>query len=160
MATQATQSRSSISARYPLPWSMRMHRRLARIRTNQLFGVTAALAVPAIAGLCVASLMPRGPVTTPETLVVMAIGLLTGVFAGFLLRSRWAMLLAPAINLLVFELGRRDIDGPLVDGIHLDTAFGIMGLVLGRGFYVLVGLIPMALGTVYGAALARWRAPS
>jgi hypothetical protein len=35
MATQATHSRSSISARYPLPLSMRMERGLARVRTSQ-----------------------------------------------------------------------------------------------------------------------------
>jgi hypothetical protein len=69
------------------------------------------------------------------------------------------MLLAPAANVAVFELGRRGTDGPLVDGIHLDTTYGVLALILGRGFFALIGLVPMVLGATYGAALARRLAP-
>lgn len=37
---------------------------------------------------------PRGPVSTFEGLTAMGLGLLVGLFAGLLLRTRWAMLMA------------------------------------------------------------------
>jgi proline iminopeptidase len=103
----------------------------------------------------VASAIGRGPVTARQTLWVMAIGLALGTVTGFLLRLRWGMLLAPVAYAAAFELGRRDTDGPLVDGIHLGTTFGILAFVLGRGIFALVGLVPILLGVAYGAALAR-----
>jgi pimeloyl-ACP methyl ester carboxylesterase len=137
-----------------------IHRVVATVWDSRAICAVVAVGAAGVAGLLVAGAMPRGPITAAETLAVMAIGIATGVVAGFLLRSRWAILLAPAANLVAFELGRRETDGPLVDGIHLDTTFGVLSLVLGRGFYVLVGLLPIALGAVYGATLARWRAPA
>lgn len=118
-------------------------------------GTIVTTGVVMVAGLLVAAAMPRGPITSGQCLALMATGLAAGIIAGFMLRSRWAMLLAPAVNLLAFELGRLDTDGPMVDGIRLDTTFGILALFLGRGFYVLMGIVPMLLGVAYGVALAR-----
>jgi pimeloyl-ACP methyl ester carboxylesterase len=85
----------------------------------------------------------------------MVTGFVAGGLAGFAMRSRWAMLLAPAAFVAAFELGRSGTSGPTIDGIHLDTTYGIVAFVLGRGFTALVGLLPMLLGVAYGAGLAR-----
>ncbi|HSJ75891.1 MAG TPA: hypothetical protein VK899_06900 [Gemmatimonadales bacterium] len=85
----------------------------------------------------------------------MFTGLLAGLTSGLLLRSRWAMLLAPVVHIGVFELARLPTDGPLVDGIHLGTSWGVAAFVLGRVFNGLLVVLPMLLGAAYGAGLAR-----
>ena len=115
--------------------------------------VTAVIAVGA-AGI-LALLMPRGPITTAQALTAMVVALLVGVAGGFTLRSRWAMLLAPLAFVLVFELRWLSVDGPTVDGMRFDNAYGILAIILGRGFFGLVALLPMLLGVALGAALAR-----
>lgn len=110
----------------------------------------------ALTGAVMGVVMPRGPVTSSDALVLMLAGFATGLAAALSLGSRWAMVIAPIIHLLVFELVRLDEIGPTVDGIHLDTTFGIMAVVLGRGVYVALGLLPMILGAAYGAGLSRW----
>ncbi len=122
---------------------------------NRWVRLTVSLAVPALAGVLVGIVMPRGPATSAQALAVMALGLAVGVAAGFLLRSRWALLLAPAAHIITIELVRRPVVGPTVDAIRLDSAFGVLALLLGRGFHGLVGLLPMLLGASLGAALAR-----
>ncbi len=114
-----------------------------------------SIAVPALAGVLVAVTMPRGPATSAQALAVMALGLAVGLVSGFLLGSRWALLLAPATHVAAIELVRLPIVGPSVDAIRLDSAFGVLALLLGRGFHGLVGLLPMLLGASLGAALAR-----
>lgn len=114
-----------------------------------------AIAVPALAGVLVAVITPRGPATSAQALAVMALGLAVGVASGCLLRSRLALLLAPAAHIVVIELVRLPVIGPTVDAIRLDSAFGALALLLGRGFHGLVGLLPMVLGASLGAALAR-----
>ncbi len=52
----------------------------------------------------------------------------------------------------IFHLG---LTGPTVGAIRLDETFGIIALVIGRGVYILLGLVPMALGASLGAAYAR-----
>jgi pimeloyl-ACP methyl ester carboxylesterase len=132
---------------------------LHSLLSGRVISAAVAIALAGLAGAATADVMPRGPVTTAQALGLMALGLFVGVAAGVLLRTRWAMLLAPALNMLAFEAGRQEVTGPTVDGIHLDTTFGIVAFVLGRGVYALIALMPMALGAVYGAALARrlWR---
>jgi len=118
-------------------------------------GCAVAAGIAALAGLLVALLMPRGPATAIEALIVMGLGLIVGILAGLALRSRWALLLAPLAYGLAFELGRMGTDGPLVDGLHLDSGYGILALILGRGVHALMAWFPMALGVTYGIALAR-----
>jgi pimeloyl-ACP methyl ester carboxylesterase len=130
-------------------------RLLGLVWRDRWIGAAVATGVAVVAGLLIAAAMPRGPITTAQALWLLAGGLLVGILAGLSLRSRWAMLLAPIANVLAFEAGRRGTDGPTVDDLRLDTTFGILAIILSRGFYVLVGLIPMALGVAYGAALAR-----
>ncbi|HVL25914.1 MAG TPA: alpha/beta hydrolase [Thermomicrobiales bacterium] len=117
--------------------------------------IAAAAGIAALTGLLVGLVMPRGPVTTAQALMLMVTGAVTGIAAGFVLRSRWAMLLAPVAHVAAFELIRLGETGPTVDGIHPGTTFGILAFLVGRGVYGILGLLPMILGVAWGAALAR-----
>jgi len=117
-------------------------------------GVVSAAAVAALAGLLVALSMPRGPATAQQALIVMVSGLAVGLAAGLAMRSRWAMLLAPVAHIIAVELGRIGAVGPTVDAVRLDEPYGILALILGRGFHGLVGLLPMMLGASLGVKLA------
>ena len=85
-----------------------------------------------------------------QALFLMAVCLAAGLAAGLVLRSRWAILLAPVAHVLVIEMFHLGLAGPTVGAIRLDETFGIIALVVGRGFYVLLGLVPMALGASLG----------
>ena len=102
---------------------------------------------------------PRGPITTLQALTAIAASLAVGALGGWLMRSRWAMLLTPVIFAAVFELTRATTAGPLVDGIRLGGggSFGILAFVLGRGLHAVLALLPMILGAALGAGLARRR---
>jgi len=93
--------------------------------------------------------------STFEGLAAMGLGLLVGLVAGLLLRSRWAMLVAPVTFAMVFEVARLGVSGPTVDGIHLGSTYGIMAFAVGRGVHGLLVLLPMVLGAALGAGLAR-----
>jgi pimeloyl-ACP methyl ester carboxylesterase len=101
---------------------------------------------------------PRGPVTVTEALVAMLSGLAVGAAAGMVLRSRWAMLVSPAVFVAVFEVVRLRAVGPTVDGIRPDSLYGLVALVAGRGFHGLLTLTPMVLGAALGAGWGRRRA--
>ncbi len=130
---------------------------LGRIWRTPVLRTAAALAVALLSGLITALTLPRGPVTSAQALLLMAAGLLIGLIAGLTLRSRWAMLLAPVAHMAAFELGRaafNPVAGPTVAPVRLDNVYGILSLLLGRGFHGLVGLLPMLLGVSLGLALA------
>ena len=114
-----------------------------------------SVVVAALSGWLVAVIMPRGPVTAAQALMVMGIGLVVGVLAGLVSQSRWMILLAPLAHVVAFELARMQAFGPTVDMIRLDNAYGILGLILGRGFHGLVGLLPMMLGASIGVRLMQ-----
>ena len=109
----------------------------------------------ALAGMVLASAMPRGPMTTSQSLAALGLGIGLGVLAGWLLATRWAALLAPAAFGAGFEVARVGAVGPTVDAIRLDGFYGILAVVVGRGFDVLVIAVPMAVGAFWGAGLAR-----
>ena len=117
-------------------------------------GLAVVVGVAAGTGLISAWLTPRGPVTTPQALALMAAALVIGVVAGLVMGSRWSMLVTPAVFVVVFELARLGVDGPTVDGIHLDSTYGVIAFVLGRLVHGVFVLAPMILGTVYGVWLA------
>jgi pimeloyl-ACP methyl ester carboxylesterase len=117
--------------------------------------VVAAVLVPVVAGALAGWLIPRGPVTTVEALIAVFSALLVGFATGWLMRTRWAMLVAPATFMLVFELARMRVDGPTVDGIRLDGIYGLLMLVAGRGIDGVLMLLPMVVGGSYGVALVR-----
>ena len=119
--------------------------------------IVLAVAVPAISGLVAGWLMPRGPVDTEQALILMALCAITGGAAGYILNSRWALLLAPVVHLAVFELMRIGEQGPTVDGIELSSMYGILAFLVGRGLYLLIGIFPMTVFAAHGAAVARWQ---
>jgi proline iminopeptidase len=117
-------------------------------------GAAAAIGAAVVWGLAVSWWTPRGPLTTGQALWSIVGALAVGGLAGFALRSRWAMVVAPVGFAAVFELARLGIDGPTVDGFHLST-YGIFAMVVGRGFHGLVSLFPLMCGAAAGAATAR-----
>jgi proline iminopeptidase len=119
--------------------------------------LAAAAAVAAAAALLAAWWTPRGPVSTTEALVSMAAALVTGALVGWLLANRWALLLAPAVFMAVFELARLGVDGPSVDGVRLGSVYGVITLVAGRGVHGLLVLLPMVLGARVGVEVAARR---
>ncbi len=89
-------------------------------------------------------------------IVSMVMSLTVGGLAGYALRSRWAMLVAPVVFVTVFELARLTVDGPMVDGLHT-SFYGAIAFVTGRGFQALLTVVPMALGAAVGAGMWRSR---
>ena len=124
------------------------------VGTRPLFRVLSVTAVAGLSGLCIGLAMPRGPVTSRQALALLFVSLLVGLVSGLALRSRWAMLLAPVAQIVIFEVTRLGASGPTVDGISLDGMFGPLSFVVGRGFYGLVGTLPMIVAAASGAALA------
>jgi len=125
------------------------------IARDRRAGLVLGIAIPALAGLLTALVMPHGPATAVQALLVMATSLIVGLAAGWGLGSRWAMIVAPLAYVVACELGRLGAVGPTVDAPRLDSAYGILGLVLGRGFHGLLAFGPMMLGASFGAA--AWR---
>ena len=118
-------------------------------------GIALAVGIAALAGVLVSVALPRGPATQPQALLVLAGAAIVGVIAGFALRSRWAMLLAPLIHIVALELVRPHLLGPTVGAIRLNDVYGVLAFLLGRGLYGLVAIIPMILGAYLGAMLAN-----
>ena len=147
-----TLARAGIASRPPAP---RASAPLWRDRRGPT--AVGAVALAAVLGGATAVWSPRGPVTTAQALLVMVASLLAGAGAGWLLRSRWAMLLAPVSYALALELVRVRTDGPLVDRIVLTSPYGIIALALGRGVHGLLAGAPMVLGAAVGAGFSRRR---
>jgi pimeloyl-ACP methyl ester carboxylesterase len=104
--------------------------------------------------LASAWLMPRGPVTTTEALVTMAVALVVGLVVGAATGSRWALLLAPAAFVAVFELARIGAWGPTVDAPASAGMLHVLAFLLGRAPQWLLTVVPLLLGTLVGLALA------
>jgi pimeloyl-ACP methyl ester carboxylesterase len=116
--------------------------------------LAAAAVLAASWGAIAAWWTPRGPLTTSEALWSIALSLLVGGGAGLVMKSRWALLVAPAAFVVVLELVRIGTEGPTVDGPRFST-YGLMALVLGRGVHGLLSVLPMLLGAAVGAGVAR-----
>jgi len=128
-----------------------------RVRTDHRLAWAVGLAAAGGYGLLAGGWTPRGPMSAFEGLTTMGLGLLVGLVAGALIRSRWVMLAAPVTFVVVFELVRLGVTGPTVDGIHLGSTYGFMAFAVGRGVHGLLALLPMVLGAALGAAWARSR---
>ena len=126
-------------------------------RWDRRLAVLVVVALAAVWGVIAGWWTPRGPLTTGTAIWSIMFSLAVGGLAGLVLRSRWAMVLAPVVFVVVFEMTRLGVDGPMVDGVHL-SMFGAIALVTGRGFHALLALLPMALGAALGAGAARARA--
>jgi len=98
--------------------------------------------------------MPRGPLTITQALWSVGLSVAVGALAGWLSRSRWSMLAAPAAFAVAVEVLRLRVDGPSVDAPHA-SAFGFVVLVAGRGLQGLLSVLPMALAAAYGAGWVR-----
>jgi proline iminopeptidase len=129
---------------------------LQSLSSNRWLSFALVAGVAALIGLIIALILPRGPTTTAQALIVLITGLVVGVVAGLVMQSRWAMLVAPVVYIIALELGRWDAVGPSVDLPRFDSTYGILALILGRGFHALVGLLPMMLGVGFGLTLARY----
>ena len=122
-----------------------------RVRTRALI----VAGVAGVAGAVAGWLIPRGPVTTSEALVALMAALSVGFASGWLMRSRWGMLLAPGVFMLAFEVARMRVDGPTVDGVRVDNLYGALMLVAGRGVDAVLMMLPMVVGVSYGVVLAN-----
>ncbi len=118
-------------------------------------GLLAAAGAAATAALLAGWLMPRGPVTSAQALTTVAVGLIVGGVAGWAMRSRWALLLTPAVFVVVFEIVRARVDGPTVDGLRLGDLYGVLTLMAGRGVDAVLILLPMLVGVGLGLGYAR-----
>ncbi len=125
------------------------------VREHRWLGAGAAVAIAAATALVSSVPMPRGPVTGAQGVIVILVSFAVGAVAGYLMRSRWAVLVAPLAYLVAYELGRIGIAGASLDGFRPDNVYGILALVVGRGFHGLLALFPMAVGAGIGAVLAR-----
>lgn len=128
---------------------------LYRLWTHTGTRLAAAAGAAVTTALLAAVIMPRGPVTSTQALLLMTLGMLTGVATGFILRSRRGMLLAPAAFVVAYELGRIGESGATVDLPNLVTTFGIIAFLAGRGLTYALALGLMLLGVLWGKALAE-----
>ncbi|GAA3921152.1 alpha/beta fold hydrolase [Actinoplanes auranticolor] len=101
--------------------------------------------------------MPRGPLTGAQALWSVGLSVVVGLAAGWSSRSRWSLLIAPAVFVVAVELMRLRVDGPSVDAPHA-SALGFVVLVAGRGLHALLSVLPLVLAAAYGAGYARRRA--
>ncbi len=136
-------------------WTRRPPAGLMFLWGDRRFGIATAVTAAAGFGLVAGWLTPRGPVTVAQALTAMTVGLAVGAACGLVMRSRWAILLAPLVFVAIFELVRVGAEGPTVDMPALSSTVGILVAAVGRGFHGLLVLVPMMLGAALGAAVAR-----
>ena len=126
-----------------------------RISSRRPLRVAAALLPAAAAGVALGVVMPRGPMTTGQSVVAFLVALAVGITAGRSSRTRWAAVAAPVAYAALFELARVGTDGPTVDAIRFDSIYALGAMIAGRGFDALVIGLPMAVAALWGAAVAR-----
>jgi pimeloyl-ACP methyl ester carboxylesterase len=127
--------------------------------TPRPVAVAGAAAAVVAAGVVLGLVMPRGPMTSGQSLAALGGAVVVGLLAGALVRSRWAALAAPVLLAAVVELVRIGEQGPTVDALRFDSVYAVLVMAAGRGFDGLVILLPMAVAALWGAALARRAAP-
>ncbi|MGZ6269867.1 MAG: alpha/beta fold hydrolase, partial [Candidatus Limnocylindrales bacterium] len=108
---------------------------VAGLRRGRRVGLAGALGLSIAAGLLTAVVMPRGPVTATQALVVIATGLTLGVVGGAAVRSTWVVVPVGVVHLLAIELARPSGLGPTAGAIRLDSTFGILAFIVGRGVH-------------------------
>jgi proline iminopeptidase len=149
-ATNTVQANPTTGPEPPTGWWV-------RLQTGRRGAVVAAgLAV--LGALGAAWCMPRGPITRAGVVVSLIGAVLLGVAAGWVMRSRWAMLVAPLVFVAVVEVARIPVVGPSVDRPRLNLTVGVIAVIIGRGFGYLLTVAPMVLGAAVGAGIARRQA--
>jgi pimeloyl-ACP methyl ester carboxylesterase len=131
-----------------------VRRALDRCWWDRRLAVGVVVAAAGAYGVLAGWWTPRGPNDATQALSALALSVGVGLLAGLMLRSRWAMVLAPVVFAGVFELVRLDASGATVDQVSLSSAYGILVFVVGRGFHGIVALLPMAVGVAFGRRLA------
>jgi len=109
---------------------------------NRWLDAASVVAIGALTALISSVPMPRGPVTAGQAVVVIGTSLLVGVAAGYLMRSRWALLLAPLAYVVTYELARIGIAGASLGIPRFDSIYGIAAFAVGRGFHGLARDLP------------------
>jgi proline iminopeptidase len=122
---------------------------------DRRMGMMLAIGLAALSGILFAQILPRGPTTQVQGLLLLAGSLILGVLAGYVMQSRLAMLLVPVVHILALEIFRPQLLGPTVGALRLDETYGILAFVLGRGLYGLVAIVPMMIGVYLGLVLAH-----
>lgn len=130
-------------------------RTVARLQPRLGLALTGGAGV--LAAIALVLLMPRGPLTSGHALTALGVGLLLGLCAGAATGSRWPMLVLPFALAAVFELRWAWLDGPTVDAPRFDSSYGVLALILGRGFFGLLLFVPLLLGVAVGAGWVRRR---
>src|SRR5829696_9181186 len=77
-------------------------------------GIVAWLVV-ALSGVVSAAVIPRGPVTGAQVIVLISAATAVGALTGWCVRSRWAILAAPVLHVVAWEITRATVfrlDGP------------------------------------------------
>lgn len=128
---------------------------LERITQDARVCVLLGLGVAFVSGLISATALPHGPATSAQALAAMAGGFAAGVLAGWLIRSRWALLIVPLAHIVALELLRRNAVEPSIGAIRLDNVYGLLAFLTGRGLYGLLALLPMVIGTGMGILLVQ-----
>jgi proline iminopeptidase len=138
-----------------------------QIKDNRM-GIILAVGIVVLAAWLVNFWLPRGATTQIQALLLLGGSVGLGVLGGYLMQSRWAMLLLPVVHILVLEFSRPELLGATTGAIRFDEIWGILAFVLGRGLYGLLAIIPMILGAYLGTTFAissssgglmRWTAP-
>ncbi|WP_432957501.1 hypothetical protein [Micromonospora haikouensis] len=111
--------------------------------TRPAVRVLLAVPLPVLWGLVAGWWTPRGPGAEGPALVSIGVSLAVGLAAGWLSRSRWAMVAAPVAYAVAVELARIRLRGPSVDRPHL-SGFGVVVLLTGRGVHGALYLLPRA----------------
>ena len=113
--------------------------------------------VVALSGVLSAAAVPRGPVTGTQVIGLLIVATLAGGVAGWCVRSRWAIVAAPALHVAVWELCRATVfrlDGPTFGRPRFDVTMGVLLFFAVHLMYVVVAAMPMLLGVLGGRA---WR---
>ena len=97
---------------------------------------------------------PRGPVTAQQAIVTMVVALAVGLIVAAGTGSRWALVLAPATFVAVFELARIGAWGPTVDAPASLGLLHVLSFLLGRVPHGILAVAPMVLGGLVGLAVA------
>jgi proline iminopeptidase len=118
-------------------------------------GILLAVGIAALAAWLINFVLPRGPTTQNQALMLLAGSLIVGLIAGFSMRSAWAMLLVPVVHVIVLEFSRPQLLGPTVGALRLNEVYGVLAFILGRGLYGLVALVPMIVGAYLGVVIAN-----
>jgi pimeloyl-ACP methyl ester carboxylesterase len=136
----------------------------SRVRTDRVAQRrTAVLAAAACSGVLAAALIPRGPTTGTEVVVLTAGLLMLGGLVGAVIGARWAALAGPAAHLAGYELARSTalrVDGPTLGRPRFDVTMGVLVFFATHVMYAAIAVAAMALGGILGvAATARRERP-